>query len=139
MLKERIVTSQIFFKNSIFGNSSFIFDEMMGPGASSPYASNDETDLLLRALQNNKKIYLNRNIFIFHPTHYPSHEKANLYGLGRFRLIQKHNLGIIFYLINIFQPLMRLVFSLNLLFLYHHKSIQNFYYDKDDLKSPCHT
>lgn len=113
LLKERIVTSQIFFRNSFFANLSYIFDEIMGPGASSPYASNDETDLLIRALKNKKKIYLNRNILIFHPTDYPNHQKAYLYGLGRFRLIQKHNLGISFYLINILQPLIRLVFSLN--------------------------
>ena len=114
LLKERIVTSQIFLRNSIFENSSYIFDEMMGPGACTPYASNDETDLLIRALKNNKKIYLNRNILIFHPTNYPHYQKAYLYGLGRFRLIQKHNLGISFYLINILQPLIRLIFSLKL-------------------------
>ena len=112
LLKERIVTSQIFLKNSIFENSSYIFDEMMGPGACTPYASNDETDLLIRALKDKKKIYLNRNILIFHPTNYPHYQKAYLYGLGRFRLIQKHNLGISFYLINILQPLIRLIFSL---------------------------
>ena len=75
LLKERIVTSQIFFKNSFFANLSYIFDEMMGPGACSPYASNDETDLLIRALKNKKKIYLNRNILIFHPTDYPHYQK----------------------------------------------------------------
>ena len=112
LLKERIVTSQIFFKNSIFEKPSYIFDEMMGPGACTPYASNDETDLLIRALKNKKKIYLNRNILVFHPTNYPHYQKAYLYGLGRFRLIQKHNLGISFYLINILQPVIRLIFSL---------------------------
>ena len=114
LFKERIVTSQIFLKNSIFGTSSFKFDEMMGPGACSPYASNDETDLLIRALKNKKKIYLNRNILVFHPTTYPNYKKAYRYGLGRFRLIQKHNLSMSFYLINILQPLIRLFFSLDL-------------------------
>tara|TARA_B100001989_G_scaffold253290_1_gene239615 strand:- start:187 stop:1023 length:837 start_codon:yes stop_codon:yes gene_type:complete len=111
LLKERIVTSQIFLKSSMFENSSYIFDEMMGPGACTPYASNDETDLLIRALKDKKKIYLNRNILIFHPTNYPHYQKAYLYGLGRFRLIQKHNLGISFYLINILQPVIRLIYS----------------------------
>ena len=86
---------------------------MMGPGAFSPYASNDETDLLIRALKNKKKIYINRNIYIFHPTEYPNYLKAYQYGLGRFRLIQKHNLGFVFYLVNIIQPLLKLIFTFN--------------------------
>ena len=96
--KERIVTSQIFAKKSCIDSlSQYIFDEMMGPRANSPYASNDQTDFLLRALNNNKKIYINRNISIFHPTDCPEYKKSYYYGLGRFRLIQKHNLGLIFY------------------------------------------
>ena len=114
LLKERIVTSQIFLKNSFTSKSNDIFDEMMGPGACSPYASNDETDFLIRALKNKKKIYLNRNILIFHPTNYPNYKKAYYYGLGRFRLIQKHKLGIIFYLINIMQPILRLILTFNI-------------------------
>ena len=89
LFKERIVTSQIFVKKScVDAFNQYIFDEMMGPGANSPYASNDETDFLLRALNNNKKIYINRNISIFHPTDCPEYKKSYYYGLGRFRLIQ---------------------------------------------------
>ena len=86
---------------------------MMGPGANSPYASNDETDFLLRALNNHKKIYINRNIKIFHPTSYPDYQKSYYYGLGRFRLIQKHNLGVFLYFINIIFQIIKLIYTLN--------------------------
>ena len=114
LFKERIVTSQIFAKKSCIDSfTQYIFDEMMGPGANSPYASNDETDFLLRALNNNKKIYINRNISIFHPTDCPEYKKSYYYGLGRFRLIQKHNLGLIFYFINILFPIIKLIYTMN--------------------------
>ena len=115
LFKERLVTSQIFVKKSSFDScNQYIFDEMMGPGANSPYASNDETDFLLRALKNNKKIYINRNISIFHPTNWPEYKKSYYYGLGRFRLIQKHNLGLIFYFINVLYPIIKLIYTMDL-------------------------
>ena len=115
LFKERIVTSQIFMRNSFIQLKRYeIFDEMMGPGSQTPYASNDETDLLLRSLKDNKKIFVNRNINIFHPTEYPTYKKAYFYGMGRFRLIQKHNLGIIFYLINLIQPVIKLIITFNI-------------------------
>ena len=114
LFKERIVTSQIFAKKSCIDSyTQYIFDEMMGPGANTPYASNDETDFLLRALKKNKKIYINRNISIFHPTSCPGYKKSYYYGLGRFRLIQKHNLGVIFYFINVFFPIIKLIYTMN--------------------------
>ena len=114
LLKARIVTSQIFTRKSIIDSfHNEIFDEKMGPGSDTPYASNDETDFLIKSLKAKKKIYLDRNIYILHPTHYPNYKKAYYYGLGRFRLIQKHNIGIIFYLINILQPLLRLILTLD--------------------------
>ena len=114
LLKERIVTSQIFATRSCLNSYiSDLFDELMGPGSNSPYSSNDETDFLIRALKNKKKIYINRSIYIFHPTDYPKYKKAYYYGLGRFRLIQKHNLGLFFYLINIIQPIFKLIFTLD--------------------------
>jgi len=114
LFKERIVTSQIFAtKSCIDSYSQYIFDEMMGPGANSPFASNDETDFLLRALNSHKKIYINRNISIFHPTNCPGYKKSYYYGLGRFRLIQKHNLGLGFYFINIIFPIIKLVYTMD--------------------------
>lgn len=114
LFKERIVTSQIFAKKSCIDSyTQYIFDEMMGPGANSPYASNDETDFLLRALKNQKKIYINRNISIFHPTDCPGYKKSYYYGLGRFRLIQKHNLGKFFYFINLLFPIIKLIYTMN--------------------------
>ena len=114
LFKERIVTSQIFSTRSCIDSyNSYLFDDLMGPGANSPYSSNDETDFLIRALKNKKRIFINRNIYIFHPTDYPKYKKAYYYGLGRFKLIQKHNLGLFFYLINIIQPIFKLIFTLD--------------------------
>ena len=77
LFKERVVTSQIFTtKSCIDSYTPYLFDEMMGPGADSPYASNDETDFLIRALNNNKKIYINKNIIIFHPNDCPDYQKS---------------------------------------------------------------
>ena len=112
LFKERIVTSQIFATRSCIDSyTAYLFDDLMGPGANSPYSSNDETDFLIRALKNNQRIYINRGIYIFHPNEYPKYQKAYYYGLGRFRLIQKHNLGLFFYLINIIQPILKLLFT----------------------------
>ena len=114
LFKERIITSQIFAKRSCIDSyRKYIFDEMMGPGANSPYASNDETDFLLRALKNNKKIYINRNISIFHPTNCPGYKKSYYYGLGRFRLFRKHNLGVIFYILNLLFPIIKLIYTMD--------------------------
>ena len=109
LFKTRAVTSQIFLRKSILASlAPEPFDIYMGPGSATRFGANDDTDFLLKAYKNKSLLFVDKQIIIFHPSHYPDHKKAYIYGLSRFRLIQKHQLGFLFYLVNVFQPFVRL-------------------------------
>ena len=49
-----------------------------------------------------------KKIFIFHSNDYPPPLKAYLYGLGRYKLIKKHKLGLFYYSLNLLYPLVNI-------------------------------
>jgi len=101
--------------NSIFLQSKILsringepFDVNMGLGSGTIYRSSEETDLLLSLLNKGTKIFVHKNIFVNHPQTYPSPSKSYYYGLGRYKLIKKNKLGLIYYLLNLFYPLLNI-------------------------------
>lgn len=67
------------------------FDESLGVGASTPYQSGEETDLLLRALARGQRLVFDPKISVFHPSwSHCSPEKARAYGRGFGRVLREH-------------------------------------------------
>ena len=56
LFKAKAETSNIFTRKSILKTLSYLFDENIGPGANTPWASNEETDFLIRLLKQEARI-----------------------------------------------------------------------------------
>ena len=107
LFKAKAETSNIFTRRSILKSLSYVFDENIGPGANTPWASNEETDFLIRLLKKGAKIIKLNDLAIAHHSLQGSPTKSLKYGMGRFEVILKNHLGIRIYLINLLQPIAR--------------------------------
>ena len=107
LLKAKAETSNIFTRKSNLESLPYIFNEDIGPGANTPWASNEETDLLIRLLKQGTKIIKLKELSIAHHSLQVSPSRSLKYGMGRFEVISTHRLGIGIYLINLFQPIAR--------------------------------
>ncbi len=109
LFKAKAETSNIFARKKVLGKLEYIFDVNIGPGKVTEWASNEETDLLVRLLQKNVLIAKDETIRIIHHSCQGSLKKTLQYGMGRYELIKRNNLGIFIYLINLVQPIVRLI------------------------------
>ena len=107
LFKAKAETSNIFTRKSIIKSLSYVFDENIGPGANTPWASNEETDFLIRLLKQGARIIKLKDLAIAHHSLQGSPSKSLKYGMGRFEVILKNQLGTRIYLINLFQPIAR--------------------------------
>ena len=107
LFKAKAETSNIFTRKSILKTLSYVFDENIGPGANTPWASNEETDFLIRLLKREARIVKLKELAIAHHSLQGSPTKSLKYGMGRFEVISKNQLGIRIYLINLLQPIAR--------------------------------
>ena len=107
LFKAKAETSNIFARKSKLKSLPFIFNENIGPGANTPWASNEETDLLIRLLKQGIKIIKLKELSIAHHSLQVSPARSLKYGMGRFEVISTHRLGAGIYLINLFQPIVR--------------------------------
>ena len=107
LFKAKAETSNIFARKSKLKSLPFIFNENIGPGANTPWASNEETDLLIRLLKQGIKIIKLKELSIAHHSLQVSPARSLKYGMGRFEVISTHRLGAGIYLINLFQPIAR--------------------------------
>ncbi|MCB4429076.1 glycosyltransferase [Synechococcus sp. MU1643] len=107
LFKAKAETSNIFTKKSELEKLSYIFSENIGPGANTPWASNEETDLLIRLLKQETIIIKLKELSIAHHSLQVSPVRSLKYGMGRFEVISKHQLGVGIYLINLLQPIAR--------------------------------
>ena len=107
LFKAKAETSNIFSRKSTLESLTYIFDEDIGPGASTPWASNEETDLLIRLLRQGTKMIKLKELSIAHHSLQVSPARSLKYGMGRFEVISTHRLGAGIYLINLFQPVVR--------------------------------
>ena len=111
LFKAKAETSNIFTRRKELSKLDYIFDGNIGPGKSTKWASNEETDLLLRLLRSNILIAKDENVRIIHHSSQGSLIKTLQYGMGRYELIRRNNLGMHIYFINLLQPIVRLVFN----------------------------
>ena len=71
------------------------FNEVLGPGAGTPWGAGDETDYLLRLLDHNVSIYYDPSLTVIHPHPVPPYDtkaisRAYAYGCGTGRVIRIH-------------------------------------------------
>lgn len=76
------------------------FDEMLGAGSSSPYGSGEETDFLLRILEQGGKIQYCNNLMVGHPNKNKGNNKTPYhtyysYGCGMGYVLRKHHAPLI--------------------------------------------
>ena len=107
LFKAKAETSNIFTRKSALESLSYVFNESIGPGANTPWASNEETDLLIRLLKQGASIIKLEELSIAHHSLQGSPAKSLKYGMGRFEIISTHQLGAGIYMINLFQPIAR--------------------------------
>ncbi len=111
LFKAKAETSNIFARRKDLSKLDYIFDDNIGPGKSTKWASNEETDLLVRLLHSNTLIVKDENVRIVHHSSQGSLNKTLQYGMGRYELIRRNNLGVHIYLINLLQPIARLILN----------------------------
>ena len=109
LFKAKAETSNIFVRKKVLNKLEYVFDVKIGPGELTEWASNEETDLLVRLLQRNIPIMKDENVRIVHHSSQGSLKKTLQYGMGRYELIRRNNLGIYIYIINLLQPIARLI------------------------------
>ena len=107
LFKAKAETSNIFTRRLALKSLSYVFDENIGPGANTLWASNEETDFLIRFIKQGAKIIKAKDLAIAHHSLQGSPTKSLKYGMGRFEVISKNKLGARIYLINLFQPIAR--------------------------------
>ena len=109
LFRAKAETSNIFARKNVLSKLEYVFDVNIGPGKVTEWASNEETDLLVRLLQKNVLIAKDETIRIIHHSCQGSLKKTLQYGMGRYELIKRNNLGIFIYFINLLQPIVRLI------------------------------
>ena len=109
LFRAKAETSNIFARKNVLSRLEYVFDVNIGPGEVTEWASNEETDLLVRLLQKNVLIAKDETIRIIHHSCQGSLKKTLQYGMGRYELIRRNNLGIYIYIINLLQPIARLI------------------------------
>ena len=109
LFRAKAETSNIFTRKSTLKSLSYVFDENIGPGANTPWASNEETDFLVRLLNQGANIIKLKDLAIAHHSLQGSPTKSLKYGMGRFEVIIKNQLGARIYLINLLQPIARYI------------------------------
>ncbi|AHF62595.1 putative glycosyltransferase [Synechococcus sp. WH 8109] len=109
LFRAKAETSNIFARKKALSDLKYVFDANIGPGKATEWASNEETDLLVRLLQKNIPIAKDETIRIMHHSCQGSLRKTLQYGMGRYELIKRNNLGFFIYFINLVQPIVRLI------------------------------
>ena len=113
LFKAKAETSNIFAKKTALESLPYIFNELIGPGAGTAWVSNEETDLLIRLLKQNKTIIKLKDLAIAHHSSQGTILKSFQYGMGRFELLSNNKLGFKIYMINLLQPIARFLKSPN--------------------------
>jgi glycosyltransferase involved in cell wall biosynthesis len=89
----RAITFSIFLRQSIVQNT--YFDESLGVGAGTAWGAGEETDYLLRAVEQGHSIHYDPSLVIWHqgrsgPYNADVFSKARSYGMGVGRVLRKH-------------------------------------------------
>lgn len=94
MCWRRAVTFVYFLRSQVFKRIGG-FDEALGPGSGTPWASGEDNDLVLRTLEAGCHVHYDPAIRVNHPRLFPSfdergREKRYKYALGDGHLLRKH-------------------------------------------------
>ena len=105
----RAISCSIFLRVSVF-HSVNCFDETLGVGSGTPYGSAEETDYLIRAIQQGHSLYYDPALFVFHPDPQLFYDqkvlqRGFLYGCGMGRALKKHHYPLWFLAYNLARPL----------------------------------
>ena len=121
IFKSKAISFTIFARFSDINQlGPVFFDEKLGVGAGTKWGSGEETDFLIRAHRLGITIFKQPAIEICHPVKISSPRRCLHYGLGRYKVIKKNDLGCSIYAINVLQPLVRLVLKSEYPFLLSH-------------------
>ncbi|MGG3937832.1 glycosyltransferase family 2 protein [Geobacillus stearothermophilus] len=102
------ISFTIFVRRKV--TEKIFFDEMLGVGANTPFGSGEETDFLLRCLNNNFKLYYDFNLIVHHPDPLIKYDKkaferAFSYGCGFSKVLKKHKYHWLYISFKLFKPL----------------------------------
>ncbi len=106
------ISYTIFLRNEIFSEVG-TFDESLGVGSGTCWNSGEETDILIRIINSNRRILYNPEFIVYHPEYEKTTQRASKYGPGLGRVLKKHRypLSFVFYLV-IIRPLGGFILSL---------------------------
>ncbi|MDY3874181.1 MAG: glycosyltransferase family A protein [Megamonas funiformis] len=106
------ISYTMFFKKNVIKKIGD-FDEVLGVGSGTIYGSGEETDFLIRAIENNFLVWNTNKIMIYHPDENFNNEKitqkAYFYSKGRMYVLKKHKYNSIFIFINKIYPLIKII------------------------------
>lgn len=93
------ISFTIFLKKEVCLKTGY-FDENLGVGSRTKFGSGEETDYLIRCIDNNFKIKYYTDILIYHPDPFASGYKKSLhraysYGCGFGYVLKKHNYSLL--------------------------------------------
>lgn len=86
------VTFALFFRKRALEHARF--DELLGPGAGSPWTGGDDRDFVLKILERGARIRYRPDILVNHPNRPRQPSKAYGYGLGDARVFRNHRLPV---------------------------------------------
>jgi glycosyltransferase involved in cell wall biosynthesis len=111
----RGISYTIFLRSSV-SEAVGAFDEDLGVGAKTGFASGEETDYLIRAIKMGFDIQYQPDLVVFHPNPplYNLHHRAKAfrYGMGMGRVLTKHRYNLGFDLYTVARPFAGAVLSL---------------------------
>lgn len=116
------ISYTIFLKKKCFENNLY-FNENLGVGSNTIFGSGEETDLLLRIINNKNQIEYHPNIFVKHPSNNLQIEKKDLkkhfdYAVGMGYVLKINNYSFWYKIYHLIRPLLGslyfLMFKLNL-------------------------
>jgi glycosyltransferase involved in cell wall biosynthesis len=109
------VSTTIFLKTDVI-RAVGEFDILLGAGSETEFGSGEETDYLIRALALGYNIFHDNKIRIYHPAvdfNNPDlPQKAYYYSRGRRYVLEKHKYCRVFVMLNVYYPLVKLVFNI---------------------------
>lgn len=128
----RSISFTLFFRSASLrddlGNMKYFFDETLGVGSGTSWLSGEEIDYVLQMLRDGLQLISTQSIMVCHPyidmSRPGESEKAYKYSRGRMRVLRKHGYSLIFEIVNVVYPLVKLCF--------HPKSRErrSFYYQQ---------
>ncbi|WP_281280891.1 glycosyltransferase family 2 protein [Robertmurraya kyonggiensis] len=110
----RGISITIFLRKEVI-NKVGTFDEMLGVGSGTKFGSGEETDFLLRVIDNGYKVVYFPSIIVHHPnlTHLSlTYKRGYLYGCGLGILLNRHNYPMTYKIRTLVRPLGGILLSL---------------------------